>query len=259
MNFYLWIKRAAPALLFAGLLLILWQQAVQFYAIPDWILPTPLAIGRELLDSFARLQADLQATLRIALLGLAWGVGIGVLLAVLLHLFPWGKRVVYPFLLLSQNIPLIALAPLLIVWFGFGDLPKLLVVMLVCFFPVTVATLDGFTQTDRTLKMYLQMSGASRWFTFRKLEWPSALPSFFSGLKLAATYSVMGAVIAEWLGAEAGIGKVMTISAKAYQTERLFVAILLVVALSLLLFALVTLLENRIIRWRQSEEKGAGK
>lgn len=249
-----WLRRFLPPLLFFVMLLGMWEFSVRIYRIPEWILPAPLVIVRELSDNIIRLQADLLATLRIALFGLFIGVLVGLFFAAFLHLFPLFKRIIYPLILLSQNIPMIALAPLLVVWFGFGDLPKLLVVALVCFFPVTIATLDGFRRLDPALDMYMKMSGATRLQRFVKLECPSALPSFFSGLKLSATYSVMGAVIAEWLGSEEGIGKMMTVAQKAYQTDRVFVAIVLVVGSSLLFFAFIAWLEKMIVHWHSHNE-----
>lgn len=249
-----WLRRWGPSFLFFVLFVGFWEFIVWIYAPPTWMLPAPSSILMEMKEAGSSLQGHLWATLRIALWGLAWGVFVGVLIASVLHLIPWLRRAVYPFILLSQNIPMIALAPLLVVWFGFGDFPKLLVVILVCFFPITVATLDGFAQTDRTLTIYMKMSGATRLKRFFRLEWPSTLPSFFSGLKLSATYSVMGAVIAEWLGAEKGIGKMMTLASKSYETERVFVAILLVVGLSLLLFTLISWCERQVVRWKKETE-----
>lgn len=246
-----WLKRfwLTPIVLLIGL--FLWEMAVIFFQVESWILPSPSAIVREFGQSMEHLEEQVFATLRIAFLGLVTGMIVGVCFASLFHLIPPIKKAFYPFILLSQNIPMIALAPLLVVWFGLGDFPKLLVVAIVCFFPITVSTLDGLAQTDPMLLTYFRMSGASRWQCFIKCEWPSALPAFFSGLKLSATYSVMGAVIAEWLGAERGLGKMMVIASKSYATERLFVAILLVVGLSLSLFSVITVLEKTL--WRKYE------
>jgi len=243
-----WLQRfwITPVVLILGVLV--WELAVAFFHIEAWILPSPSAIVLELSQSLEHLQEHVLTTLRIALMGMAMGVTIGVCFASMFHLLPPVKKAFYPLILLSQNIPMIALAPLLVVWFGFGDFPKLLVVAIICFFPVTISTLDGLAQTDSMLLTYFRMSGASRWQQFIKCEWPSALPSFFSGFKLSATYSVMGAVIAEWLGAEKGLGKMMIIASKSYATERLFVAILLVVGLSLGLFLLITILEKGLLR-----------
>jgi ABC-type nitrate/sulfonate/bicarbonate transport system permease component len=166
-----------------------------------------------------------------------------------LHVIPRFKAGFYPLLILSQNIPTIALAPLLMIWFGFGLLPKVIVITLVCFFPVAIATLDGFVQTDRTMLGYMRMIGAGRRQIFFKLELPNALPYLFSGLKISATYSVMGAVIAEWLGSDKGIGVYMLLSKNSFRTDRVFAAIAIIVGLSLLLFGFIAFLEKLVIRW----------
>jgi ABC-type nitrate/sulfonate/bicarbonate transport system permease component len=247
------LRKWLPPFLFMAVLLCLWEAAVHLFAIESWILPAPSAIWSELVKQSPRLGGEVTATTWVALSGLGIGVIGGVLIASLLHLFPLLERATYPLIVLSQNIPIIALAPLLVLWFGFGVLPKLIIVALVCFFPVTIATLDGFRQTDPILARYLQVAGASRLQFFCKLEWPSALPSFFSGLKLSATYSVMGAVISEWLGAEEGLGLMMTTASTSFRTDRVFVAIVLIVVLSMLLFVLITLLEKWVLKNRNGK------
>lgn len=240
-----------PSVAFLAVFLLLWEAAVRFWNIEPWLLPSPLQVANEWLNMQGRLWPDIQATVWIAIVGLFFGVTTGLLFAILLHLSSFLKNMIYPLLVLSQNIPMIALAPLLVMWFGFGELPKILVVIMVCFFPITVSTLDGLAQTDPTLRLYMEMAGASRWQLFIKLEWPSALPSFFSGLKLAATYSMMGAVIAEWLGAQNGLGITMQMASTSFRTDRVFVIIGLIVLLSILLFSLITLLEKRLIHWNK--------
>jgi ABC-type nitrate/sulfonate/bicarbonate transport system permease component len=254
MNKTIW-KNVWPPLIFTVALLALWEGGVRFFHIERWMLPAPTDIVSEFLRISAQLQADEMATTWVAVVGGFLGVLIGVLFATLLHLFPLLKKILYPLLVLSQNIPMIALAPLLVLWFGFGDTPKLLVVALICFFPVTVATLGGLEQADPTLITFMNMAGASRWNLFIKLEWPAALPAFFSGLKVSATYSVMGAVIAEWLGAKNGLGLMMTLASSSFRTDRVFVAIGLIVLLSLLLFFLISLIEAFTIRWKPKNRR----
>lgn len=165
------------------------------------------------------------------------------------------KDAVYPLLILSQNIPIIVLAPLLVIWFGFGMLPKLIVISLVCF-PVAVASLDGFRQTPYELKHYFKMMGAGKNQLFWKLELPHSIPFIFSGLKISATYSVMGAVISEWLGAKSGIGVYMTLASSAFRTDRVFVAIFIIMGMSLI-FGIITFLEKYLVSWKRKEgEKG---
>jgi ABC-type nitrate/sulfonate/bicarbonate transport system permease component len=241
-----------PPFLLIGAVLAIWEAAVRRKTVEAWLLPAPSAIWSEFLNSADRMSVDVMATSRIAVYGLLAGVTAGVVFASLLHLSSVLRKTLYPIIVLTQNIPMIALAPLLVAWMGFSDEPKTLVVALVCFFPVTVAVLDGFRQTDRVLMTYMQMAGASTWQLFWKLEWPSALPAFFSGVKLAGAYSVMGAVIAEWLGAERGLGLTMQLASSSFRTDRVFVAILWIVLLSLLLFFAIGLLERLVIRWRRT-------
>ncbi|MGG1879819.1 MULTISPECIES: ABC transporter permease [Paenibacillus] len=229
--------------------LVLWQGAVWLWDIEPYILPAPSSIGLEMVSGSPVLLNHTLATLRLTLIGFLIGTGTGIVISLALHLIPMLRKALYPLLILSQNVPTIALAPLLMIWFGFGMLPKIIVITLVCFFPVAVAALDGLARTDRTMLNYMKMTGAGTWQIFTKLELPHALPSIFSGLRIAATYSVMGAVIGEWIGADRGIGYYMMLQRAGYRTDRVFVAILIIVLLSLLMVALIALLEKRLIRW----------
>lgn len=233
------------------LLLILWQVLVPIFDVPDWLLPTPYQIGLEAVNAWPSYSGHMLATIRLSILGFFIGSSIGLGVAMMLHLVPKLRETFYPLLILSQNIPIIVLAPLLVIWFGFGLLPKLIIIILVCFFPITIAVLDGFRQTSGELLHYMKMAGADRRQIFWKLEWPHAMPSIFSGLKIAATYSVMGAVISEWLGAQEGIGVYMTLASSSFRTTQVFVAILLIMCLSMAFFATIVLLEKRVIRWKK--------
>lgn len=187
---------------------------------PHWLLPAPSAIVIEAIRSYKAFSPHVLASVQLALLGLAIGIMFGLSVAVLLHRSTMIRELFYPILIVSQNIPVLVLAPLLIIWFGFGLLPKLIIICLVCFFPIVIAAMDGFRQTSPELKHYFEMVGATKAQTFWKLEWPYAYPSIFSGIKIAATYSVMGAVIAEWLGAKKGIGVYMTLAQSSFRTDR---------------------------------------
>ncbi|WP_138419455.1 ABC transporter permease [Aquibacillus sediminis] len=235
------------------LLLILWEISSRLLDIPTWLLPSPTEIAREGVTSWANYQHHLFSTTKLSVIGFVIGVSVGLLIAVILHLLPTVRQAFYPLLILSQNIPIIVLAPLLVIWFGFGVLPKVLIITLVCFFPIAVATLDGFRQTNQELLHYMRMAGATKGQIFRKLELPHALPSIFSGLKISATYSVMGAVISEWLGANQGIGVYMTLAQSSFRTDRVFVAIVFIMILCLVFFGLIIALEKLLIKWRATE------
>ncbi|UQD52272.1 ABC transporter permease [Bacillus methanolicus] len=232
------------------LFFLIWEAGVRLAGTPEWLLPAPSKIVAEGAAGWSEFYPDALSTIKIALLGFAVGTGVGILTAIILHLVSFLRSSVYPLLILSQNIPIIVLAPLLVIWFGFGLLPKIIVITLVCFFPITVAAMDGFRQTPQELKHYMMMAGATKQQLFWKLEWPYSLPSIFSGLKISATYSVMGAVISEWLGADKGIGVYMTLASSSFRTDRVFVAIFTIMFLSLLFFLLIVLAERRMVRWQ---------
>ncbi|MCD1257558.1 ABC transporter permease [Paenibacillus athensensis] len=244
-----WIQAGWPPVSAVILLLLVWQLAVSCGWVEGWLLPSPLQIIAEASNALPRIGMHTAATVRIVLLGFVLGAGIGIALACLLHLAPLLKAALYPLLIVSQNVPTIAIGPLLIIWFGFGLLPKLILIVLVCFFPVCMSTLDGFARTDRTAYNYMQMLGAGKYQLFAKLELPYALPFVFSGLKISATYSVMGAVIAEWLGGSEGLGYYMILQKSSYRVDREFIAIVIIIALSLSFWRLIVWLEKRVIRW----------
>ena len=194
-----------PALVMAAFLLV-WEAAVRLSGVEPWLLPGPSLIWHDAWRALPRLTEHTVATLQLTLLGFAGGTAAGFALAALLHLLPLVRSGVYPILVLSQNVPIIAIGPLLVVWFGFGLLPKLLLVILVCFFPVCVAMLSGLQGTDPALERYMRMIGAGRWQRFISLELPGSITHLFSGLKIAASYSVTSAVVAEWIGSSRGLG-----------------------------------------------------
>ncbi|MFD2924966.1 ABC transporter permease [Halobacillus naozhouensis] len=232
------------------LLLILWEASSKLFEVPDWILPAPSLIWQEAINGWDQYSHHLFSTIQLALLGFVIGTSFGLLVAILLHMIPSLREAFYPLIILSQNIPIIVLAPLLVIWFGFGWLPKVIVIVLVCFFPIAVATMDGLRQTNQELIHYMKMAGASKGQIFRKLQWPHAIPSMFSGLKISATYSVMGAVISEWLGANEGIGVYMTLASSSFRTDRVFVAIFFIMMLSLLFFGVISKVEKVLTKWQ---------
>nr|WP_079709202.1 ABC transporter permease [Paraliobacillus ryukyuensis] len=236
-------------------ILAVWQWSSMFFAIPNWLLPAPTDIFHEAVNGWDSYAHHLLSTSNLAVVGFVIGVSVGLVVAICLHLLPSVRQAVYPLLILSQNIPIIVLAPLLVIWFGFGVLPKIIIITLVCFFPIVIATLDGFRQTSPDLMHYMRMAGASKSQLFRKLEIPHALPSIFSGLKIAATYSVMGAVISEWLGANKGIGVYMTLAQSSFRTDRVFVAIVFIMILCLIFFAIIIGLEKVMLKGRRGKDE----
>ncbi len=240
-----------PAALFLLVLSALWEGAARVLGVPEYILPAPSAIGHALYTNLALLFWHARTTFLAALAGLLLAVAVALLLAVPMNRFRIVRAVLYPPLVISQTIPIIALAPLLRIWFGFGVLPKVLVVALVCFFPVAVNLVEGLDNVDPELLDLLRTMEATPLFIMRHVQIPSVLPYLFSGLKIAATYSVMGAVIMEWLGARAGLGIYMTRAMQSFSTAGLFAAIVVVVLLSLGLFKAVDLLAKLSMPWHR--------
>ncbi|UOQ86423.1 ABC transporter permease [Gracilibacillus salinarum] len=248
----MWRKVSLPVIMIISILLI-WEGSSRLLQIPSWILPAPTEIITEAIQGWANFQQHVWATVSLTTGGFIIGTLCGLIIAMLLHVLPRVREAVYPLLILSQNIPIIVLAPLLVIWFGFGITPKLLIITLVCFFPIAVSTLDGFNQTDAELIHYMKMAGATKKQVFTKLELPHAVPQIFSGLKISATYSVMGAVISEWLGANKGIGVYMTLASSSFRTDRVFVAIFIIMLLCFIFFSIIIGLEKIILKWRPSK------
>lgn len=246
-----------PPIAVLGAVLIAWQAAASLGYLDHWIIPSPLAVAQEAIAGWPRLMMHTGATVQLMLLGFAGGTAAGFVIAALLHLLPGVRRGLYPLLILSQNVPVIVLGPILAMMFGYGLLPRVLLVMMVCFFPVSLAMLNGLGNTDAVLRNYLQMIGIRKWQQFWQLELPHAVTHIFSGLKIAATYSVLSAVIAEWLGGtNKGLGSFMLLSSKGFMPERVFAATAIIVALSLLMVGIIAWAERAIVRWRPPVKDG---
>jgi ABC-type nitrate/sulfonate/bicarbonate transport system permease component len=242
-----------PPLAALGLILAVWEAysrvVLGSVAGGERILPAPTRIAQALWNNTGVLAPHAWQTLRETLIGFALALLVGLAFAVIIDLSPLLRRALYPLLVLSQTIPLLALAPLLVLWFGFGILPKVLIVLLVCFFPIVVAAADGFRATDPELVRLFRTFGASTWTIFRHVRFPGALPSLFSGIRIAITYSVTGAIWGEYVGAEYGLGIFMQRAQHSAQVALVFAAIIVIAALSIALFLLTSLIERLVIPW----------
>lgn len=230
-------------------LLILWQIMVSVELVPSYLLPSPLQVLSAFVNDFPLLMKHSSVTLLEAFLGLILGVSLGFLSAALMDAFPIAKKGLYPILVLTQTIPPVAIAPLLILWFSYGITPKVVLVVLVSFFPMAVGLLQGFESVDPDMIKLMKSMGADKKQIFFHVKVPAALPEFFSGLRVAVAYSVVGAVIAEWLGGFTGLGVYMTRVKKSLSYDKMFAVIFLISAISLLMMALVGLLERKIMVW----------
>ena len=242
------MRKAASWPVILGLL-ALWQGVSAARLIPPYMLPGPLEVGRALLGDAPLLARHTARTLFEALFGLALGVAAAFMLALVMDASPRVKAALSPLLLLTQTVPAIAFAPLLVLWMGFGAAPKTALVFLTCFFPIAVALLNGFAQSDIDAIRLLRSMGASNIQVYRYIKIPGAMVHFFSGLKISTAYAVAAAVIAEWLGGDAGLGVYMTRVRKSYSFDKMFAVILITSALSVALMKLLEALERRVTPW----------
>ncbi len=238
----------------AGLIMLAalagWEALVRAGAVDELLLPAPSGIASALWNDRALLAPDLAVTLQEVLAGLAAAVAVGAALGVGMHLSGAMRRALRPLVIGSQAVPVPVIAPLLILVLGFGLAPKVLLVALVCFFPVTINLYDGLRRIDPDARKLLRSYDATRWQTFRLLEAPAALPAAFTGLKVAAAVSVIGAVFAEWAGSDAGLGHALLTANGQLETARAFAATLLLFGLAVGLYGLFAVLERRVVRWR---------
>ncbi len=247
-------KNVLLPLAFFVTLIFLWDLVSVRGTIAFWIVPSPLAVLNVFTQQPQLIWHHLKPTLLAAISGLMLSVILGSLTAIAMNASRIIKQILYPYLVISQTVPIIAVAPLLIIWFGYGISAKIFAVVLMCFFPITLGLYDGFRSVSVEHIRLLTSMGASPYKIFMMLKLPSALPNFFTGLKLAATYSIMAAVIGEWLGGSSGLGIYMTRATKAYQTAHVFAVILVIIALSMLLFAIVMLLDRLLLKWKYHRE-----
>ncbi|MCL2496203.1 MAG: ABC transporter permease [Clostridiales bacterium] len=238
----------------AALLMAAWQIAALLVG-AEYILPGPYAVFRAICGNIPLLLRHSVYTLQEAIYGLVIAVIFAAALTALLTLSPRLKSMLYPLLLASQMIPIIVIAPLFVIWFGFGLLPKVLVVILVCFFPIVISMLSGLAAADAETIAFYRCMGMNGWQLFRLVRWPMALPYFFGGLRIAVTYSVMGAVIGEWLGAAGGLGLLLTRSKNTYNLPLTFAVIIMIVFWSALLFGSMKFAEYKALSWRRQVDE----
>ena len=249
------MKRWLPPIVIVVVVLGLWQLAASLDVIANalniepFLVPSPSEIAQSLWADRSLLLDNGWVTLQEVLAGFALSVVAGVAFAVVLHLSPMLRRAFYPLLIASQTVPIVVIAPILVVWLGFGIGPKLVIIALICFFPITVNTLDGLRSVDPDLLKMMRTLDASRLQTFRRVEGPSALPYFFSGAKIAVAVAVIGAVFGEWAGSSSGLGHLIQQASAQLQTARTFAAVVVLSALAIVLFGLLAVIERRVAWW----------
>ncbi|TDD68776.1 ABC transporter permease [Jiangella aurantiaca] len=244
-----------PALLLI-LLGVGWWAITAAEVFPAYLVPTPGDVANELVTEREMLARHTWVTTYETVLGFLLAAAIGMLAAVLIVYSPTLEKALYPLILFAQVIPKIAIAPILVVWFGFGPMPKVILAVLIAFFPVVVSGVAGLRSTDPELLDLSATMGASRWKTFRKIRFPNSLPHLLSGLKVAVTLAVVGAVVGEFVGADEGLGYVLLLASGNLNSSLLFADLILMSALGVVLFVIVEAAEALLIPWHASRRQG---
>lgn len=223
--------------------------------IPAYMLPSPIDVGKALVGDIDLILMHAKVTLLEAFLGLCIGIVLAFVTATLMDRFLILDQALYPLMIITQTIPTIAIAPVLVLWMGFGMAPKITLVVITTFFPITVGLLDGYKSVDKDSVDLMRAMGASRRQIFTNVKIPAAMPQFFSGLKISSSYAVVGAVISEWLGGFEGLGVYMTRVKKAYAFDKMFAVIIFIVIISLLLMFVVGIIRDISMPWIRVEKK----
>lgn len=236
-------------------IVLIWQMVSMLGIVEAFLLPAPTDVLRALIKEFPALMEHAVVTLTEAFWGLFFGILLGFVTAVLMDHFEILYRAFYPILVISQTIPTVAIAPLLVLWFGYEMAPKIILIVITTFFPITVGLLNGFRSVDKDSVNLLRAMSGTRWQIFRYIKFPAALGQFFSGLRISASYAVVGAVISEWLGGFSGLGVYMTRVKKAFAFDKMFAVILLISLISLLLMKAVDLIQKKCMPWEFLEKE----
>lgn len=251
------VQNWGTALIITMLGLVLWEVCVRVFSVQEWLLPPVSQILRELIADPPLFISNGWVTLREILVGFIVSTSFGFVMATGMFWSRLMERSVYPFLIASQTVPVFALAPLLIIWTGTGMTPKVVIVVLFTFFPITIGLMTGLRSVDADMIDMFRTLGATKWQMFVKLHLPSALPYLFAGLKVAAVVSVIGAVIGEWIGASEGLGWLIKTSGSRYQTDKVFAAIFTLSVMASMMFIFISLAQTRILRnYHQSDNEG---
>lgn len=248
------INKTAPIIAIIVILLI-WHFCCEGEIIPSYMLPSPIKVWTAFTNNFTIMMEQASVTLQEAFYGLGIGILLAFIVATLMDRFAFLNKAIYPILIITQTIPTIAIAPLLVLWMGFGMAPKITLVTITTFFPISVGLLEGYRCTDTDEINMMRSMGANKFQIFRHIKLPTATGSFFSGLRISVSYAVVGAVISEWLGGFKGLGVYMTRVQKAYAFDKMFAVIVFVSVISLLLMSLVSLLQKIAMPWQKNKKE----
>ena len=222
-------------------LVVFWELIVRLFHLPMYILPAPTRVLKTLVVELPTLASHVGITVTEAVLGILISLGFALIIGILMDCFPVVKKGLYPLLVVTQTVPMIVLAPIFIIYMGFGIAPKILTVVLMCFFPIAISFSDGLAQVDKEYVHLVRSYGASQLMAYRLVKIPAAIPSLLSGLKVAATYSISGAVVGEWIGAQKGLGYYLLRVKNGYMLDKVFACVLIIIFLSLCMNGMIRL------------------
>ena len=223
------------------ILIILWEMIVRIFHIPMYLLPAPTRVLKTLITELPVLSSHIGITVLEAILGISISLILALVLGILMDCFPLVRKGIYPLLVVTQTVPMIVLAPIFIIYMGFGIAPKILTVVLMCFFPIAISFADGLSQVEKEYVHLVRSYGAGQFMAYRLVKIPAAIPSLLSGLKVAATYSISGAVVGEWIGAQKGLGYYLLRVKNGYMLDKVFACVLIIIFLSLCMNGIIRL------------------
>ena len=235
------------------LLLVVWDLAIRLFHIPPYLIPSPWSVVRQLVSEWPRLLKESIPTTYATLGGFAMSIAFGIPMALVIAYSRTVESFVYPLLVFSQSVPKIAIAPLFVVWFGFGIVPKVIAAFMLGFFPIVVSTVMGFKSVDPDMLDLARSMKASRLATFARISLPQALPSIFEGLKVSITLAVVGAVVGEFVGSNSGIGYLLQIANGNFDLPLMFAALTVLSAIGVVLFVAIDVVERLMIPWHASQ------
>lgn len=236
-------------------MLLVWELLGTFQLLPPYIIPTPTEIVMAFSNQWLLLLENTWITLIQALIGLLVGILIAFTLAIGMDRFPFVRRTLYPYLIISQTIPTVAIAPILVLWLGYDMTPKIVLVVLTTLFPIVINILEGFASVDHDSISLLRLMGANHWQIMRHVKFPASLSYFYSGLKISVSYAFVASVIAEWLGGFEGLGVYMIQAKNIFAYANMFAAIILISVISLILIGIVQFIEKKTTPWQYQEKK----
>ncbi len=249
------INKAAPPVAAIIALIIAWQVICIICQIPKYLLPSPYDVIMAFEKDWTLMMSHAKVTLEETFIGLFFGIITGFIMASAMDRFEIIRKMIYPLIVVSQTIPTVAIAPLLVIWLGYEMLPKIVLIVLVVFFPIAIGLLEGFSSVDRDTIRLMRSMGANRLQIFIYVKLPNSLHYFFSSFKISVSYAVVGAVVSEWIGGTEGLGCYMTRVRKSFSSDKMFAVIILIAAISLLLIWLTVVLQRICMPWEKVKEK----